>query len=164
MANGHLLQRDNLGLLDKLVAKVQTKEDGDVNVRRDEGLGAPVVVDEGGVAARQQQDDEADQRGPGQVGLEGRLPGKLVARDALLLAAVVEAQVDGHDDGPGHDCGDGDEVLQPGEGDVGARGEGEEAETNKERGEGNGDPLHNEKRERLTPETSLKKSLVKDCY
>lgn len=120
MADRHFLQTDNLGLLGELVPKVQSKEDGNINVGRDEGLSAPVVVDESGIATGQQQNDEAAQRGPGQVRLERRLPGELVARDALLFASVVEAQVHGHDDGPGHQRADTDKVLQPGESDVGA--------------------------------------------
>ena len=41
--NGDLIQRDDLGLLDELEAEVEGEDDGDVNVRRDEGLGVPAA-------------------------------------------------------------------------------------------------------------------------
>lgn len=111
LPDGDLTKRKYACPLCQLEAKIQAEEDGYVDVARDEGLGVPVARHEGSVAAGKQQQDEHQEREPGGIGLEGRLPGELVARDALAAASVIEAQVDGTDDGPGHEGGDRDKVL-----------------------------------------------------
>lgn len=151
--DGNLAQRNEPSLLGELEAKVQGEEDGDIDVTGDEGFGVPVARQEGGVAARQQQEDEHDQREPRRVRLEGPLPRQLVARDALRPAAVVEAQVDEADDGPGHQRSDRDEVLQPREGRRGAAGQRHEAEADEQAGERHADVLLDggeEKREQVS--------------
>lgn len=136
------MQTDNLGLLDELVTKVQAQDDGDIDVTGDEGLGGPVALGESRPTAGEEEEEEEAERGPGDVGLEGGLPGEFVTGDALGLAAVVEAEVDDADDGPGDEGTDRDEILEPDEDDVGAGTEGHEAEADPDGDEGDGDPRY----------------------
>lgn len=131
MLDRNLLERDDLGLLDELVAGVEDDVDGYVDIRRHEVLRVPVAAEEGDVAASEQQEGEGDQREPGGVRLERAFPRKALARDALGFAAVVEAQVDGADGHPPHQGRHGHEVLEPSEGDRCAGREGHESEADR---------------------------------
>lgn len=102
----------NLRLSRKLVPKVQSEDQQDVQVRGDKGLRAPFSVDEDVEAARQQQNGKENESGPRGVGLKGRLPGEVAMVDALSLEAVVKAWVDDFDVDPIDEGGDRDEVLE----------------------------------------------------
>lgn len=102
-------------------------------------------MDKRGVATGQEQEEENRERDPGGVRLERRGPGELaLAVDALLLAAVEEAEVAGADGHPVDKCGDGDDFLQPGEHVVGAGGQGHVRQTHEEAEEGHADPRNAE--------------------
>ena len=73
-----------------------------------------MAADECAEATGDKQEGEQGQRRPGEVGLEGRGPWKLsVSVDSLLLATVVESEVDDADDEPVHQCSNCYNITQP---------------------------------------------------
>ncbi len=70
-----------------------------------------------------EKDDEAkvDQGSPGQEWLHGALENESVAVNALGIEGLLEIDVGNADAAPGEELGNGDQVLEPGEDQVGAR-------------------------------------------
>lgn len=85
-----------------------------------------IELDGESVEALEEGDDEGDDKSDvANVRLEGRLPGELVAADALDLERLHEADVGKEDRQPGQGAGHGNHRDEVGEDDLGSRGDGE---------------------------------------
>lgn len=117
-----LRARDPLRPLEDFPESIQREVNRDTDVCSDEAV---LIKGPKGVEAVEKSDDgEENQREPRGIWLEGGFEDQGVAVDALGLEGGVEADVGNGDGHPGEERGDGDEVLEPFEDDVGARGAG----------------------------------------
>jgi len=82
-------------------------KDDERDVRNDKVARVPVTVKEHGVTVEDDDEDDPEEAKVAGIGLERRLEGEVVARDALVLEAVVEADVAQVDARPGNETGDG---------------------------------------------------------
>ena len=123
----------DFGALENLPEEVQTEIDGHTEVVGQEGLVVP--RGEGVKAVEEDDDGEEDEGSIGEEGLERRLEDQRVAVNTLGFEGAVEADVCDTDRTPGEDVGDGGQVLEPNEGDVGTVTAGEIGEE----GDGDGD-------------------------
>jgi len=107
----HLVGLPELGLLPDLVTKVQTEEDGDVDVGGEEVGG--VEGEEDGESVDEDAECRPEHSPDGEIGLQAGVVDELCAVDALALETGVEAevcQVDGH---PCEKSSDGCQVHEP---------------------------------------------------
>ena len=113
---------DPVRALEELPEDVQEEIDGDTDVRSDEVLVVPRGPD---IEAVEENDDREEEEGkPREVWLEGRLKHEGIAVDSLGLERGVKFDVRDADAAPGEKTGDGGEILEPGEDNIGAAGAG----------------------------------------
>jgi len=117
--NVRLGRLDHLRVLEELPGEEQDREDGHVDVRREEVRRrehprlARSLLDEDVEAVEDDDDGEEAQREPGRVRLELALEDERVAVDVLREQRLAEAQIRDADANPGEQLRDGDEVLEP---------------------------------------------------
>lgn len=117
-----LLGTQPLGPLEDLPKGIEGEVDWDPHVRRDERIDVKGTED---VEAVEKGDHGEENEGePRRVRLEGGAEDEGAAIHTLGLEGGVEFDVGDGDGHPGEEIGDGDEVLEPLEDDVGARGAG----------------------------------------
>ena len=135
---GRLARRDvrlgrvhPLGPLENLPERVQQEINRYADVVGDEAVDVEGLEDVEAVEERHHA--EEGEREPRQVWLHGAFEDERVAVDALGLEGLVELDVRDRDGHPGHEVGDGDEVLEPGE-DDGRAGRAREVRQQRDRG------------------------------
>ena len=100
--------------LEELPEGIEQEVNGDTDISGDE------IVDRErrkGIEAVEEKDQgEKDQGDPAEVGLKGRLEDERIAVDALRFECFVELDVRDRYADPGEEVGNGDKILEPGEG------------------------------------------------
>lgn len=109
----HLARLHEPGPLDELVAEEEAREDRDVDVGREEGLGAELAGEEGVVAVGDGHEEAEADGEVRQVRLQRGPVVQAVAGDAVVLEALVEAHVDGAGRGPHDQRRHGRQVREP---------------------------------------------------
>lgn len=140
----HLGEADKLGLVVELPAEPEDKEQGNADISGDEAAGAPLAVEEDSETGEQEHENEEDDTKVGKVGLEGGGVREGVARNAMVLEAVVESSIGAKNDDPRNDNADGANGIQVVEGLLGT------SRAARQVGKGTEDGGHDERPDRQT--------------
>ncbi len=132
----YLGQLDHFSLLHKLPDHKRRRDERNIQVRRDKGLGAPVALCKDLEAGREQDDDAHAERPPRGVERPGIVPGQTGGGDALGAQRHAQADVVDEDGDPGDEDAGGGEADEPVKGSEGAARQAHEAEEHEDGVEG----------------------------